>query len=236
MSEEVSEEKELGPEELPEVPEEPEQSEQDVRSDVTDEKQPFVQTEPLKYDDLVERSKIDVNLVSEALDRAEEPKPPLLKRDYIRNIKKLTSKFSDRILSRMKKDDLKRLLAEQWERNVEEIGSVHSEPQEVPRINNEALVRTLYSCTLVCASGIEALTKNFSCYLGGYCLDGYARALDAQPNRDQLIQILSEISIQNAELIQEYCSVENRLALIFILSAVNSVKHISQANESHSKV
>ena len=232
MSEEVPEEKELGPEELPEVPE-------DVRSDVTDEKQPFVQTEPLKYDDLVDRSKIDVNLVSEALDRAEEPKPPLLKRDYIRNIKKLTTKFSDRILSRMKKDDLRRLLAEQWERNVEEVGSVHSAPQEQRQpgqINNEALVRTMYSCTLVVASGIEALTKNFSCYLGNYCLDGFSRALDAQPNRDQLIQILSEISIQNAELIQEYCSVENRLALIFILSAVNSVKHISQVNEPHRQV
>ena len=202
MSEEVPEEKELGPEELPEVPE-------DVRSEVTDEKQPFVQTEPLNYEDLVDRSKIDVNLVSEALDRAEDPKPPLLKRDYIRNIKKLTSKFSDRILNRMKKEDLRRLLAEQWERNVEEVGSVHSERgQEIPRINNEALVRTMYSCTLVIANGIEALTKNFSCYLGNYCLDGYARALDAQPNRDQLIQILSEISIQNAELIQEYCSVK----------------------------
>ena len=229
MSEEVAQESPKVSEELPEVPE-------DVRSDVTDEKQPFVETEPLKYDDLVDRSKIDVNKVSEALDRAEAPKPPLLKKDYIRNIKKLTNKFSDRILNRMKKDDLKRLLAEQWERNVEEVGSMHSEPQQIPQINNEALVRTMYSCTLVVASGIEALTKNFSCYLGNYCLDGYARALDAQPNRDQLIQILSEISIQNSELIQEYCSVENRLALIFILSAVNSVKHVSQVNEPNHKV
>ena len=230
MSEEVSQESPEVSEELPDVPE-------DVRSDVTDEKQQFVQTEPLQYDDLVDRSKIDVNQVSEALDRAESPKPPLLKRDYIRNIKKLTNKFSDRILNRMKKDDLKRLLAEQWERNVEEVGSVHSIPEQTgPQINNEALVRTMYSCTLVVASGIEALTKNFSCYLGNYCLDGYARALDAQPNRDQLIQILSEISIQNAELIQEYCSVENRLALIFILSAVNSVKHISQVNEPNRQV
>ena len=229
MSEEVAQESPKVSEELPEVPE-------DVRSDVTDEKQPFVETEPLKYDDLVDRSKIDVNKVSEALDRAEAPKPPLLKKDYIRNIKKLTNKFSDRILNRMKKDDLKRLLAEQWERNVEEVGSMHSEPQQIPQINNEALVRTMYSCTLVVASGIEALTKNFSCYLGGYCIDGYARALDAQPNRDQLIQILSEISISNAELIQEYCSVENRLALIFILSAVNSVKHISKVNEPDRQV
>ena len=231
----MSEENELGPEEVPEVSEEVPEVSEDVRSDVTDEKQPFVETEPLQYDDLVDRSKINVSEVSEALDRAEAPKPPLLKRDYIRNIKKLTNKFSDRILNRMKKDDLKRLLAEQWERNVEEVGSVHSEPQQ-PQINNEALVRTMYSCTLVVASGIEALTKNFSCYLGNYCLDGYARALDAQPNRDQLIQILSEISIQNSELIQEYCSVENRLALIFILSAVNSVKHVSQVNEPNHKV
>ena len=84
MSEEVAQESPKVSEELPEVPE-------DVRSDVTDEKQPFVETEPLKYDDLVDRSKIDVNEVSEALDRAEAPKPPLLKRDYIRNIKKLTN-------------------------------------------------------------------------------------------------------------------------------------------------
>ena len=219
----------------------------EVFSNVTDEKlfvpddKPCMTTEQPTVQDLIERSQIDMNKVSERIDRVEEPQTPLLKRDYIRNIKKLTNRFSDRVLQRMRKDQLKQTLASLWSDKVSEIGSVsvrREEPQQpgAPRMSNEILVGTMYNCTLLVASGIEALKKNFNPWLGGYCLDRYSFELNRPEHKSQLISILREIQISNSELIEEYCSVESRLCLLFLVCGANSVKHISQVKKHEPQV
>ena len=236
----------------PPLPEPVSEAVSDVASDVTDEKvwipddkPPCVTTEQPTVREMIERSQIDMSKVSERLDRVvEEPKGPLLKRDYIRNIKKLTDRFSDRVLQRMRKDQLKETLASLWSDKVSEIGSVSVRREQeqpgpginAPRMSNEILVGTMYNCTLLVASGIEALTKNFNPWLGGYCLDGYSFELNRPEHKAQLIEILREIQISNAELIEEYCSVESRLCLLFLVCGANSVKHISQVKKHEPQV
>ena len=211
---------------------------------VPDDKPPCVTTEQPTVREMIERSQIDMSKVSERIDRVEEPKGPLLKRDYIRNIKKLTDRFSDRVLQRMRKDQLKETLASLWSDKVSEIGSISVRREQeqpglginAPRMSNEILVGTMYNCTLLVASGIEALTKNFNPWLGGYCLDGYSFELNRPEHKAQLIEILREIQISNAELIEEYCSVESRLCLLFLVCGANSVKHISQVKKHEPQV
>ena len=220
----------------------------EVFSNVTDEKlfvpddKPCMTTEQPTVRDLIERSQIDMNKVSERIDSVEEPQTPLLKRDYIRNIKKLTNRFSDRVLQRMRKDQLKETLASLWSDKVSEIGSVsvrrNPEPEQpgAPRMSNDILVGTMYNCTLLVASGIEALTKSFNPWLGGYCLDGYSFELNRPEHKLQLISILRQIQIDNEKLIEEYCSVESQLCLLFLVCGANSVKHISQVKKHEPQV
>lgn len=199
-----------------------------------DDKEVKVETNPINYEELSERSKINVQDVCLALDSAGKGQTKLpkvkYKKDYIQSIKKLTNKFSDRQLNRMRVQQLKELLSQHWEQNVEEIGSVCSEPAYLPP-NNDKIVKTLYSCMLLLANGLEVCTKRFSPYLGGYCLHRYPEALDAPANREQLMGILAELEEEHREVIASYCSKESRLVLIFSLSAINSVKHVDQINE-----
>jgi len=211
---------------------------------IPDDKPPCVTTEQPTVREMIERSQIDMSKVSERIDSVEEPQAPLLKRDYIRNIKKLTNRFSDRVLQRMRKDQLKLTLASLWSDKVSEIGSVSvrrdperpEQPGTAPRMSSEVLVGTMYNCTLLVASGIEALTKSFNPWLGGYCLDGYSYELNRPEHRDQLISILRQIQISNSELIEEYCSVESQLCLLFLVCGANSVKHISQVKKHEPQI
>ena len=232
-------EKHVGEMEVPvtqdvEVSEEKE-AQEEVASDESGEE---IQVEPISIADLEERSKVDISAVIEKL---EEPRKPdvknFLKRDYITHIKRLCpGRFSERILARMRKDDLRRTLADCWERGVEDCASVHSfdEDEKVERVERtdaDVLCKTMYSVVLLGANAVEMMSKKFSCYLGNYCLHGYARTLDEERNRTALLQILRELEVQHSELIKSYCTLESRMTMIFLLSAVQSITHMDQIKD-----
>ena len=239
MSDETEVVKPVSPKKEEPVKEEPKMTQEEEKSDIEfpesdDEKQVQVETNPIDFDELSARDKINVEDVCLALDEAgmgevkqpSAPKKIKYKADYIKSIKKLCgNKFSDRMLKRMRVQQLKELLAKHWEKAaIEEVGSLCSEPQALPQPNTEMLVKTMYQCTLLICTGLEMATKKASPWLGGYCLHNFARNVDRESNREALLQILSELEAEHHDLVASYCSKEARLVLIFSLSAINSIK------------
>jgi len=163
---------------------------------------------------LQERDEIPIMDISEELDKPKLNPKFILKKDLIVNIKKLTNKYSDRKLQRMKRADLQKLLGGHFEENMEAVVE--------PIASDKLVVGTMYRVVLSVCSIMEGLSKKF--HPGGYCIKGWAECIDqTKAHNEMLRQVLFEVYQENAAFIQGYMSKEKRLMLVLFLSGSSCV-------------
>ena len=189
-------------EEVPEPPmEEPEEKNLDEVSE--------------KLDEVVELSKIE---------RCKT------KKDYILNIKKLTDKYSDRELVRTKKDALKDILTEEFERSIQKVTN-HPDIKIEPDKNRNLVVNTMYRLTLGCCTLIEGVSKSYNEYFNGFCLDNYAQTIDSNPAwKLTLLDVLAEVYNENSEMLTAMMTKEGRLMFVLVMAGAASCKSYKSIN------
>ena len=192
--------------------------------------------EPVDLEGLEERDEIPVDLVAEEVSEAIKiplnPRFGPFKKDIIRDIKKLTTEYSDRQLNRTKRDDLIKILAEQMERTVVEIQA----PPEIANVSPDKrlMIGSMYRISLAFCQLLEGASKKFQPM--GYCIHNYANTVDQPRNREVIMDVLSEIWDEHSEVLQAYCSKESRLFLVFGLALVSSVRKYSPLMENDHQV
>ena len=192
--------------------------------------------EPVDLEDLQERDEIPVDLVAEEVSEAIKiplnPRFGPFKKDIIRDIKKLTTEYSDRQLNRTKRDDLIKILAEQMERTVVEIQA----PPEIANVSPDKrlMIGSMYRISLAFCQLLEGASKKFQPM--GYCIHNYANTVDQPRNREVIMDVLGEIWDEHSEVLQAYCSKESRLFLVFGLALVSSVRKYSPLMENDHQV
>ena len=188
--------------------------------------------EPVDIEELEERAEIPIEEVAQAIKIPLNPRFGPYKKDLIRDIKKLTDQFSDRVLNRTKKEDLVRMLAEQMERKVVEIQT----PPEVMNVSPDKrlMIGSMYRISLAFCQLLEGASKKFQPM--GYCIHNYANTVDQPRNREVIMDVLSEIWDEHSEVLQAYCTKESRLFLVFGLALVSSVRKYSPIMENDHQV
>ena len=187
-------------------------------------------------EDLEERDEIPVDLVAEEVSEAIKiplnPRFGPFKKDIIRDIKKLTTEYSDRQLNRTKRDDLIKILAEQMERTVVEIQA----PPEIANVSPDKrlMIGAMYRISLAFCQLLEGASKKFQPM--GYCIHNYANTVDQPRYREVIMDVLGEIWDEHSEVLQAYCSKESRLFLVFGLALVSSVRKYSPLMENDHQV
>ncbi len=155
------------------------------------------------------------------------------KAEYIVQIKKLTGDFSDRVLVRMKKDELKELLAKKFESTLEEVVS----PLPVEKDKNaNMVVQTMYRVLLATAAGIEGLTKSYHPYLGGMVLHKYAENIDNNVIwREITMDVLREVYEENQAMLCNLMTKEGRLICVLFMAGAASVRPFSSVTNGESR-
>ena len=156
------------------------------------------------------------------------------KRDIIESIKKIApGRYSDRQLTRMKKHKLKELLTETFEdKCLESVGieeiEVDDEKEKRIQQNGKLVVEAMYRVTLGLANLVEAGSKKFNGYIGGYCLHEYSKNIDENDfSRETLKQVLFEVYTENEQMLSSMMTKEGRLIAVFVMSAAASCRKFS---------
>lgn len=192
-------------------------------SDIDDEKVPIQ-----KPDDILEQVSETLDAAVEEKKQAKEQKKLKTKRDYILAIKKLTNKYSDRELTRSKKDDLKKILAGSFEETVEKVA--------VPDPNQGLVVSTMYRLSLGVCSLVEGLSKTYGAAYLGYELHDYARTIDENPGwRMTMISVLEEVYKENQEMLSGLMTKEGRLMFVLIMAGMQSARKSSKITKGSAR-
>ncbi len=207
---------------------------------VEDEKEPPIQEleeKPVSISDDPVFQEVEKKL-DEALERS-IVKQAKTKNELIVQIKKLGNHdLSDRVLTRMKKSDLKEMLTANFEKSLEDV--ISPVPIEAPADkadpNRNMVVQTMYRITMACATGLEGLTKAYHPYLNGYCLHEYAQNIDSNPVYKEItLEVLRELYEENQELLCNMMTKEGRLMCVLVMAGAASVRPFSSIENGRAR-
>ena len=154
------------------------------------------------------------------------------KPEIIADIQRLRpGQYSESMLRKMRKAELEDMLVRLLEDSISvcsEIPPIQEPGVEAPP-RNDIVAKTMYNGVILFSNLCEMLSWQTKRYTGGYVLDNFSQQLEQ--NKEDLQEICVELAEEYQEVVAAYCSVESRLALIFISAGLRSAKHFSHTNK-----